>query len=119
MTEKQVQKLEGRKRGLLAELGGSWLLLRGTAFERYSVCARPACKCRKGERHGPRNYVAVTHNRRQRQHYVPVTQVEAARAGVGQFHRAMEIIDEITQINLRLMKDRALTAVDKEDDDNA
>ncbi len=102
MTEKQVQKLEVRKRGLLAELGGNWLLLRGTAFERYSACARPNCKCHKGERHGPRNYVAVTQNRRQRQHYVPVSQVEAARAGVGQFHRAMEIIDEITQITLTL-----------------
>ena len=93
---------------LLEELSSLALLIRGTFFHRYSTCSRPSCACHRGERHGPRYYVAVTSENAQRQHYVPQSQIEDVGKGVEQYHRLLHIIDRLTVINLTLMKGRCL-----------
>lgn len=85
----------------LADLG---CVIRGSIFERFSTCSRPHCSCHAGRRHGPRVYVAVTQRKRQRQFYVPKREVEAVRAGVRQYHRFLEILDQLTTIHLKLMR---------------
>ena len=35
-------------------------ILRGSLVERYVTCGNPACKCARGERHGPIWYLTVT-----------------------------------------------------------
>jgi hypothetical protein len=40
----------------------------------------------------------------QRQKYVPQAQVRAALKGIEQYHRLQEIVEEITRINLALIK---------------
>lgn len=101
-TTKKV--LEERAR-LLAELGTLSRLLHGSWVERYSVCARPDCKCHRGERHGPRRYLVVNEAGRQRQKYVQNARVPAAREGLAQYRRLREIVDRLTQINLALLKE--------------
>jgi hypothetical protein len=118
MNETKVTELKERRKELLTELTRCRLMVRGTAFERYSTCSRPTCKCHAGDRHGPRHYVAVSRDGRQRQHYVPVSQRDVLREGVGQFHKVMSIIDEITTINLRLMKKRRLGEPNGKESDN-
>ena len=111
MTKLRRRKIAalGRERdALLDELTGLRLLLRGSFFERFSTCSRPACACHRGERHGPRAYVAVTAARVQRQHYVPKGQVAAVQGGVRQYRRLLEIVDRVTAINLALMRGGAL-----------
>jgi hypothetical protein len=100
--------LLGERTRLLAELATLSRLLRASLFERFSVCARPACRCHQGCRHGPRTYLAVTSQKRQRQHYVPQSQRGAAREGVRQFHRLLAIVDRVTAINLELLRGGAL-----------
>lgn len=90
---------------LLAELGTLSRLLHGSWVERYSVCSRAGCKCRRGERHGPRRYLVVNEAGRQRQKYVQNSRVEAALKGLSQYRRLQEIVDRITHINLALMKE--------------
>lgn len=92
---------------LLAELGRLSRMLHGSWVERYSTCSRPNCRCHSGERHGPRHYLVVHENGRQRQKYIPKSQVASAQQGVADYHRVCEIIDRITQINLKLMKENA------------
>ena len=101
-TEKELQK---ERAGLLAELATLSRLLHGSWVERYSVCSRPDCKCRRGERHGPRHYLVVSEVGRQRQKYVANSQVKAAMEGLAQHRRLREIVDRITQLNLNLMKE--------------
>ena len=101
-TEKKLQK---ERAGLLAELATLSLLLHGSWVERYSVCSRPDCKCRRGERHGPRHYLVVSEAGRQRQKYVANSQVKAALEGLAQHRRLRQIVDRITQLNLNLMKE--------------
>jgi len=101
-TEKELQK---ERAGLLAELATLSRLLHGSWVERYSVCSRPDCKCRRGERHGPRHYLVVNEAGRQRQKYVANSQVKAALEGLAQHRRLRQIVDQITQLNLNLMKE--------------
>ena len=90
---------------LLNELASLSLLLQGSCFERFSTCSRPACKCHQGKRHGPRRYIVVNENGRQRQKYIPNSMFENAQVGIKQFKRSQEIINCLTQINLKFIKE--------------
>lgn len=108
-------KVSGKKRErqrLLSELSSLTKLIRGSFFERFSTCARPACGCHRGERHGPRGYVTVKEGQRQRQYYVPQSQTEAVRHGIQQYHRLMEIVDRVSTINLERMQGGTLNDPD-------
>lgn len=101
-----LEELKEERARLLEELGSLSLLLHGSWVERYSVCSRPGCKCKEGERHGPRRYLVINQSGRQRQKYIPQSQCEAALEGLKQHHRLQEIVDRITHINLLLIKER-------------
>jgi hypothetical protein len=103
------RSLREKRDKLLVEMSSLVYLIRGSYFERFSTCARPDCRCHQGHRHGPRAYVAVTEEKRQRQHYVPRAQEKAVQRGVAQYHRLLEIITEITAINLELMRQGQLS----------
>jgi hypothetical protein len=105
MANTQVEKLLEERSKLLSELGSLSQLLHGSWVERYSVCSRPGCKCHDGQRHGPRYYLVVNEKGRQRQKYVSTPQVEIAETGLAQYHRLQEIVDQITHLNLALMKE--------------
>jgi hypothetical protein len=104
LSDSEARRLLRRRRQLLDELARLEQVIRGSAFERYSVCSRPQCRCHRGQKHGPRHYVAVTEAKRQRQHYIPKKQIEAVQEGVRQYHRFLTVLDTITAINLTLMK---------------
>jgi len=107
MSNKTLKKLLDERTRLLAELGALPHMLHGSWVERFSVCSRPGCRCHSGDRHGPRHYLVVHKDGRQRQKYVPNSQVDAAQAGLAEYRRVREIIDRITHINLTLMKENA------------
>ena len=105
MSSARAKELLKERTKLLGELGTLSRLLHGSWVERYSVCSRADCPCRRGERHGPRHYLVVNEAGHQRQKYVANSQVEAALAGLAQHRRLREIVDRITQLNLALMKE--------------
>lgn len=107
MSNVNLKKLLDERTRLLAELAGLPRMLHGSWVERFSVCSRAGCRCHQGERHGPRHYLVVREGGRQRQKYIPNAQVAEAQAGLADYHRAREIVDRITQINLILMKEGA------------
>ncbi len=107
MSNKTLKKLLDERVRLLAELGSLPRMLHGSWVERFSVCSRVGCRCHSGHRHGPRHYLVVREGGRQRQKYVPNSQVDAAQAGLAEYRRVREIVDRITQINLTLMKEDA------------
>ncbi len=106
-SERTKGLLEARTK-LLRELGTLSRLLHGSWVARYSVCARADCKCRRGERHGPRHYLVVSEAGRQRQKYVANSQVKAALQGLAQDRRLREVVARITQLNLALLKEKNL-----------
>lgn len=107
MSSESVSQLLSQRERLLEELSSLTHMLHGSWVERYAVCSRRSCSCHTGKRHGPRYYVVINEDSRQRQKYIPQSQVSAAREGIAQYQRAQEIITEITRINLELIKERA------------
>ncbi|KXB05542.1 hypothetical protein AKJ51_04965 [candidate division MSBL1 archaeon SCGC-AAA382A20] len=106
MSNTNIKKLKKERSELLQELSTLSDMLHGSWVERYSVCSNPNCKCHRGEKHGPRRYVVVNKDRKQRQKYIPNSQVKAARQGVDQYKRLQEIADRITSINIKLIRER-------------
>ena len=114
------KKLVARRRRLLQKLEALSLLMHGSYLERFSTCARKGCACHQGEKHGPRVYVVVHRNGRQRQVYVPQEQVGIVRKGLRQHEQAMALLRQVTDINLKLMRDGLLEeslSVEAEGDD--
>ncbi len=107
MLNFSVENLLKEHANLTSELGSFSQLLHGSWVERFSVCSKPQCKCHSGERHGPRRYLVVRENGKQRQKYIQNLQVDAAIKGRDEYRRLCEIVDRITQINLLLMKENA------------
>ena len=89
---------------LLERLAGLSLVIRGSYLERYTTCTRRNCACHKGRKHGPRSYVVVYHNKKQRQVYVPQAKRRLIREGIRQHGQLIALVKEITGINLRLMR---------------
>jgi len=106
MSNSNIKKLLNERSLLLNELKTFSQMLHGSWVERYSICSIKNCKCHKGERHGPRHYLVINENGQQRQKYIPNSQVKSGRQGVMEYHKAIDIIDRITSINLKLIKEK-------------
>ncbi len=104
MSTTQSETLCADRDRLMREVATLARLMHGSWVERYSVCSRPGCKCRQGERHGPRRYLVVNEDGRQRQKYVPNECVGAVLEGLAQDRRLREIVAELTLLNLEIAK---------------
>jgi hypothetical protein len=107
MSNSQVNQLLDTRTALLEELNSLSHLIHGSWFERFSTCSRPNCSCHNGKRHGLRYYLVIQEQEHQRQKYMPNAQVAAAKQDIEQYRRLQEIVEEITRINLELMKEKA------------
>ena len=76
--------LQQRRRGLVKTLPPLEETLRGSLLERYVTCGNKACKCARGERHGPAWYLSVT---------LGVGKTSSATLAPDQIGRAREWID--------------------------
>jgi len=59
----------------------------------------------RGEKHGPAYYLAVSYAQgRTRQIYVPKDLQPLAKQWVGNYHQALSVLEEISGINLELIR---------------
>ena len=103
-----TRKLIQKRQVLLERLAALQLLVQGSYLERFSSCSRPNCSCHKGSKHGPRSYLVLYEGKKQRQVYVPQAQRKPIQEGIRQHEDLRAIVKEITRINVRLMRARAL-----------
>lgn len=97
--------LRRRREGLAKLAPPLGEVLRGSLMERYLTCGNPACKCARGERHGPVWYLSVTLDQTRRVGCtVPAEQVEQVRRWVENYHRVKENLEKISDINRELMR---------------
>jgi hypothetical protein len=108
LSELSVRRLLSRRRRLAAGLSESERTLRGVLLCEGRRCSSEGCRCRRGELHGPYTYLAVYAGGRSRTIYVP----RSARALVAQYVAGTRhneaLLAEISQINLELLRRRAL-----------
>ena len=97
--------LRQRRLGLAKQLPPVTEILRGSLLQRYVTCGNPACKCAKGERHGPMWYLTVTLGPgRTTGGIVAPEKVEQVREWVNNYHRVKEHLEKISEINRELLR---------------
>ena len=97
--------LRQRRQGLAKQLPPVTDILRGSLVERYVTCGNPACKCAKGERHGPMWYLTVTLGPgRTTGGIIPAEQVEEVRGWIENYHKVKDHLEKISEINRELLR---------------
>jgi hypothetical protein len=97
--------LRQRRQGLVAQLPPVTDILRGSLVERYVTCGNPACKCAKGERHGPVWYLTVTLGRgRTTGGIIPTDKVEQVRGWIENYRKLKDNLEKISEINRELLR---------------
>jgi hypothetical protein len=105
LTERQLLAL--RKR-LAAGVPDPVLTLRGALVSDMRRCSGERCRCRRGELHGPYTYLTVYSSGRSRMVYVPKALAAIASEHVEATRRGEALLLEISQVNLELLRRRAL-----------
>lgn len=97
--------LRQRRQGLAQQLPPVTETLRGSLVERYVTCGNPACKCAKGERHGPMWYLTVTLGPgRTTGGIVPAEKVDQVRGWIENYHKVKDHLEKISEINRELLR---------------
>ena len=97
--------LQQRRRGLVKLLPPVEETLRGSLVERYLTCGNPACKCARGERHGPVWYLTVTLGPgRTTGGIVAAEQLPQVRSWIDNYHKVKEHLEKISEINRELLR---------------
>src|ERR1700738_3237305 len=108
-TELTVRQLRARRRRLAKGLPDLEALLRGSLGAQGRRCGRPGCRCTRGELHGPYVYLSVGRGpAASRLVYVPSSLAERVRARVELTEAAETALEEISAINLELLRRREL-----------
>jgi hypothetical protein len=105
MMSSKAQQMTVRRKKLIQQLRGLGPVLRATLIERFTQCGKTGCKCMRGEKHGPAYYLTVSFAKgRTRQVYVPKELLPVAESWVRNYHQALDLLDEISGINLELIR---------------
>lgn len=105
MAKLNASRLTARRQKLLHQLASLGPVLRASLIERFIQCGKPGCKCMQGDKHGPAYYLTVSYAKgRTRQVYVPKNLQPVAAEWVRNYHQAMAVLEEISTINLELIR---------------
>ena len=105
LTRLSELALRQRRQGLAQQLPPVTETLRGSLVERYVTCGNPACKCAKGERHGPVWYLTVTLGPgKTTGGIVASDKVEQVRTWVQNYQKVKDHLEKISAINRELLR---------------
>jgi len=104
-----VLELESRKLELIGELAGLGGMLRGSIVVSTKKCGNKGCECeRKNIRIHPFQMLTTTTGvGKTKGVYIRKAEMESFRDGLAQYKRVKEIIEELSEINIRLIKARS------------
>jgi hypothetical protein len=108
LSELSVRQLQARRRRLATRIADVEDTLHGVLLSRGRRCSSEGCHCRRGELHGPYPYLSVYEQGRSRAVYVPAPLEPAVAGHVAVTQRNDALLSEISQINLELLRRRAL-----------
>ena len=105
MSSRTAQRLVGRRQTLVEQLAALGPVLRASLIERFTTCGKAGCKCMQGDKHGPAYYLTVSYAKgKTRQVYVPKDLQPLAQAWVHNYRQALTVLEEISSINLELIR---------------
>lgn len=107
LHRKSTLALRQRKELLLSQLKIHPDLLRASFVERFSVCGKKNCRCRRGgDKHGPFYYLTQCLAVGTVAKFLLKTepQQQQAKQGVAHFRHLQEQLEELSQINAELLR---------------
>jgi len=104
-TERQLYALRKRLAGGVHDPA---LTLRGALSQDMRRCSNERCRCWSGELHGPYSYLTVYRDGRSRMVYVPKALAVVTAEHVEATRHGEALMLEISQVNLELLRRRAL-----------
>lgn len=104
-----VAQLRARRRRLSRALGNPEATLFGSLLTQGRRCGKEGCRCANGELHGPYVYIALRKPRGSSGLlYVPAELADAVRKRVELTAQIQAALEEISEINLELLRRRKL-----------
>jgi len=88
---------ERRARSQLAQLLSQRGVMRGTLLVRTRRCGKSNCRCARGEGHESL-FLVISENGRTRQLFVPKDWESRVRRWVEDYHRARDLLEEVSRI---------------------
>ncbi|UOF89849.1 hypothetical protein LSG31_08865 [Fodinisporobacter ferrooxydans] len=103
--QESTEQLLTRSQQIVESLFDPSQILRGSLITRNIKCGKSACRCSTGEGH-PSFYLSTIHQGRTRLDYVPASWEPWVRERLDNYHILQELIVELTEINLELLRRR-------------
>lgn len=99
------QQLRGKARSLRSKMRKIGSMMQGTVIYRRMKCGKPNCRCTRGE---PHMYLVVTYKEKGKSKTVYVNRSLEAEALVlsSNYKKYKELLKELTQVNLEILKSR-------------
>lgn len=101
----KMSAAERRTRSRLAQLLSQRGVIRGTLLARKRKCGKANCRCARGEGHESL-YLVISQDGRTRQLFVPKDWESRVRRWVEDYHRARELMEEVSRIHWDKVRDR-------------
>ena len=105
MQRLPTRRLAGRHHQLVETLADLGPVLRASVIERFTQCGKGACKCMRGEKHGPAYYLTVSYAKGRTRHvYIPKALRPVAETWVRNYQHAVAVLEEVSSIDLELLR---------------
>src|SRR5438067_4165830 len=105
LAELTVRQLKARRRRLARGMPDLEAVLQGSVLSQGRRCGKEGCRCARGELHGPYVYLSLGRGRAEsRLVYVPSTLADEVRRRVELTAAAEAALEEISSINLELLR---------------
>lgn len=96
MKRSKMSAQERILRSRLAQLAGGRTLIHATLSVRHVTCGKKGCRCAQGGRHRA-VYLVSNAKGNKRQVFVPSTMEEEVRAWVENYHKAMYLLEQVSE----------------------
>ena len=93
----RMSAVERRARSQLAQLLSQRGMMRGTLLVRTRRCGKANCRCARGEGHESL-FLVISEKGRTRQLFVPKDWESRVRRWVEDYHRARDLLEEVSRI---------------------
>ena len=103
MTNPDPQQLIEKRNLLLKKVGKLKGLIRGTLVRTKKKCGRKDCRCEQGDLH-PHVYISIYRKPRNKVVYIRPQEIEETQKGIQAYREVLRILDEISLINMTLVK---------------
>ncbi len=103
MHKKTTQKLKNRMRTLKRRIAALGPLMRGSVVELKATCGNPNCRCAQGQKH-KKCYYSMSRKGKTKVIYLGKSREPLARQYSDNYRALLEIVEEMTMINMQLLK---------------